>query len=138
MQLGTTDCISTLQTILINTDPSPALLSTIFTPIASALYTILGCLGSKKTADPTLKETIRGLLGTWARIVSAKEVEEMCWRIIEGEGGYWKVDIAGEITQTERYFFVAFYLGEKLIFVSSQARGDRKTFNLYPRSVRRS
>ena len=101
----TTDCISTLQTILINADPSPALLSTVFTPIASALYVILGCLDSKKTVDPALKETIKGLLGTWSRIVSAQEVEEVCWNIIEGEGGYWNVNIAGEITQMERYFF---------------------------------
>ena len=101
----TADCISTLQTILINTDPSPALLSTVFTPIASALYVILGCLESKKTVDPALKETIKGLLGTWSRIVSAQEVEEVCWNIIEGEGGYWNVNIAGEITQMERYFF---------------------------------
>jgi len=104
-RLDTADCISTLQTILINTDPSPALLSAIFTPIASALYAILGCLDSKKTVDPALKEIIKGLLGTWSRIVSAQEVEEVCWSIIEGEGGYWNVNIAGEITQTERYFF---------------------------------
>ena len=104
-QLGTVDCISTLQTLLINTDPSPALLSTVFTPAASALYAILGCLDSKKTTDPALKETIRGLLGTWSRIVSAQEVEEVFWGIIEGEGGYWNVDIAGEVARTERYSF---------------------------------
>lgn len=103
-QLSTAECISTLQTILINTDPSPALLSTVFTSIASALYAILGCLDSKKTVDPALKETVKGLLGTWSRIVSAQEVEEVCWDIIEGEGGYWKVDIAGEIIQATRYF----------------------------------
>lgn len=104
-QPGTTDVISTLQTILINTDPSPSLLSTVFTPIASALYAILGCLDSKKTTDPALRETVKGLLGTWARVVSAQEVELVCWSIIEGEGGYWKVDIAGEVIQTTRYFF---------------------------------
>jgi len=103
-QLSTADCISTLQTILINTDPSPALLSTVFTPIASALYAILGCLDSQKTTDPALKETVKGLLGTWSKIVSAQEVEEVCSGIIGGEGGYWKVDIAGEIIQTARYF----------------------------------
>jgi len=102
-QLTTVDCILTLQTLLTNTDPSPALLSTVFTPISSTLYTILECLDSKKTADPTLKEVIKGLLGTWSRIVSAQEVEEASWGIIEGEGGYWKVDVAGEITQTRRY-----------------------------------
>jgi len=91
------------------------LLSTIFTPIASTLYAILGCLDSKKTADPALKETIKGLLGTWSRIVSAQEVEGVCWSIIGGEGGYWKVNIAGEITQTERCFSTASYLAGKLI-----------------------
>ena len=102
-QLNTADCISILQTILINTDPSPALLSTVFTPISPALYAILGCLDSQKTADPALKETVKGLLGTWSRIVSAQEVEEVGWSIIDGEGGYWKGDIAGEIIQTARY-----------------------------------
>ena len=102
-QLSPTDCISTLQTVLINTDPSPALLSTLFTPIASTLYAIFGCLDSKKTADPALKETVKGLLGTWSRIVSVQEVEEVCWSIVEGEGGYWKMDIAGDIIQIARY-----------------------------------
>ncbi|KAF9649373.1 hypothetical protein BDM02DRAFT_1873427 [Thelephora ganbajun] len=101
-QFTTTGCISTLQTILINTDPSPALLSTIFTPITAALYAVLGCLDSKQTADPALKETVKGLLGTWSRIVSAREVEEVCWGIIEGGGGYWKIDITGDIVQTAR------------------------------------
>ncbi|KAF9782746.1 hypothetical protein BJ322DRAFT_1072320 [Thelephora terrestris] len=99
-QPSITSCISTLQTILINTDPSPVLLSTVFTPIAPALYAILMCLDSKKTADPALRETVKGLLGTWSRIVSAQEAEQVCWSIIEGEGGYWKIDIAGEIVQT--------------------------------------
>lgn len=103
-QPGTTDCILTLQTILTNTDPSPTLLSTVFTPIASALYAILECLDSKKTADPDLRETVKGLLGTWSRIVSAQQVERVCWSIIEGEGGYWKIDIAGEVIQITRYF----------------------------------
>jgi hypothetical protein len=98
-------CISTLQNILTNTDPSPSLLSTVFTSIASALYAIHVCLDSKKTVDPGLRDTVEGLLGTWSRIVSTQEVEQVCWNIIEGEGGYWKVDIAGEIIQTARYFF---------------------------------
>lgn len=102
---GVASCISTLQTLLINTDPSPALLSTVFTPISAMLYAILGYLNSKETADPALRETIRGLLGTWSRIVSTEEVEKVCWSIIEGEGGYWKVDIVGEIVRTMRYFF---------------------------------
>jgi len=113
-QLTATDCISTLQTILINTDPSPALLSTVLTPIASALYTILGSLDSKKTTDPALKETIKGLLGTWSRVVSAREVEEVCWGVIEGEGGYWKVDIVGEVIQTTRYFFCCVLFGSEV------------------------
>ena len=102
--LSTAECISTLQTILVNTDPSPALLSMLLTPIVPALYAILGCLESKKTAEPALRESVKGLLGTWSRIVSAQEVEEVYWGVIEGEGGYWKVDIAGEIIQTARYF----------------------------------
>ena len=119
--LSTTECISTLQTILVNTGPSPALLSTLLTPIAPALYGILAYLESKKTAKPTLRESVKGLLGTWSRIVSAQEVEEACWNIIKGEGGYWKVDIAGEIIQTTRYFARRVPLDESLTFTSSQA-----------------
>lgn len=114
-RLSTATCILTLQAILINTDPSPALLSTVFTPIAPALYAILSCLESKKTTDPALKETIKGLLGTWSRIVSEQEVEQTFWAIIDGEGGYWKVDVAGEIIRTAGYFFLALRSDERLI-----------------------
>lgn len=136
---GVTGCISTLRTLLINTDPSPSLLSTVFTPIASALYAIHECLNSKKTADPGLRETVEGLLGTWFRIVSTQEVEQVCWDIVEGEGGYWKVDIAGGITQAARYLSSRVPGGHvDLTMVLSQARGYRKSIYFHSRDAKRS
>lgn len=95
--------ISTLQLLLVNTDPSPNLVSALFTPIAPSLYTLYSYLESNKTSDPAVKEIVKGLLETWARVAASEEVVEGCWSIIDGKGGYWTADIAGELRRTDRY-----------------------------------
>lgn len=95
--------IYTLQNLILNTDPSPNLVSALFTPIATSLYTLHAYLESSKTSDPAFREVVKGLLETWARVVVTQEVVEVCWLIIDGEGGYWKADIAGELRRTNRY-----------------------------------
>lgn len=94
--------ISTLQILLINTDPSPTFVSALFTPIASSLYALHAHLDSTKTSDPAFKEVLKSLLETWARVVVAEEVTEACWSIIRGDGGYWKTDVAGDIRRSDR------------------------------------
>ena len=50
-----------------------------------------------KTADPILKESLRGLLSTWGRVVESQEGVEMMWSIIEGDGGDWDLLVDGKI-----------------------------------------
>jgi hypothetical protein len=95
--------VNILQMLLINADPSPTLISTLFSPLVPSLHALHAYLESKKTSNPTFRETVKSLLDTWARVVVTQEVIESCWSIIEGEGGYWMVDVAGEIQRTDRY-----------------------------------
>ncbi|CAL1711574.1 unnamed protein product [Somion occarium] len=93
--------LSTIQTLLINTDPSPTLISSLLTPIIPSLYSLLSTLEEHRTSDPALKMTVSGLLSTWGRLVGTEEGIASIWLVIEGEGGYWKVDVAGEVTRIE-------------------------------------
>ena len=88
--------------ILTNTDPSPHLLSTLLSPILPALYNALFCLDDKKTSDPRAKESLRGVLETWGRIVTFDEAVSGLWSIINNEGGEWEVNIAGELMRVGR------------------------------------
>lgn len=89
--------LSTLTTLITNTDPSPTLISTLLSPITSALYALLSHLDHAKTSDPALKESLRGLLTTWGRVSNSKEGINILWAILDGEGGDWKVGIGGHI-----------------------------------------
>ncbi|THH18393.1 hypothetical protein EW146_g2595 [Bondarzewia mesenterica] len=91
-----------LQTFITNTDPSPTVISTVISPIVPALYSLLSILEQTKTADPALKEVVRGLLTTWGRIVEAQEVVAILSACIEDKGGDWTVDVAGELKRVER------------------------------------
>jgi hypothetical protein len=86
-----TKALSTLEILLINADPSPTQNSTLLSPIVSCLYTLMDHLHQIKTADPILKESLRGLLGTWGRVVESQEAVEILWAIIEGDGGDWEL-----------------------------------------------
>jgi len=89
--------ISTLTTILTNTDPSPVLISTLLSPILPPLYAILFYLDGVKTSDPQLKESLKSLLTTWGRVVSLQEVVSVLWTILDDQGGGWETDGEGEI-----------------------------------------
>lgn len=93
--------LTTLQTFLTHADPSPALISKLLTPIIPALFTLSSQLGSLKVADPSLRTSLQGFLGIWGRVVGLKEGIASLWLVIEGEGGDWQVDVAGEIKQKE-------------------------------------
>lgn len=100
--LTPTAALSTLMTFLLHADPSPTLISTLLSPIMTSLYALSAHLDHTKTADPLLKECVNGLLATWGRVVVSEECLENLWRVIEGEGGEWNVDIAGEVKRVER------------------------------------
>lgn len=88
--------------LVTNTDPSPTLISSLLSPIVSALYSLLYHLDQTKTSDPSLKEQLRGLLGTWGRVIGATEALAIMWSVIDGEGGEWRVDLEGQITRLEK------------------------------------
>ena len=97
-----TDAIDVVQTFLTNTDPAPTLVSTTLSPIATSLYALLGTLARVKTADPTLRESVRGLLLTWGRVVPVEEAVAILWACIDGQGGDWTVDISGSVRRVEK------------------------------------
>ncbi|CAK5275656.1 unnamed protein product [Mycena citricolor] len=71
--------LSTITSLLTNTDPSPSLVSSLLFPIASALYSLLYHVDQLKTSDPSLKETLQGHLATWARLTETTEVVAVLW-----------------------------------------------------------
>lgn len=68
-----------------------------------SLYALSAQINYMKTADPMLKESVRGLLATWGRVVELSECLENLWRVLEGAGGDWEVHIAGKIKKVERW-----------------------------------
>ncbi|KAL1755246.1 hypothetical protein FB107DRAFT_213966 [Schizophyllum commune] len=91
-----------LVALVSNTDPSPELMTMLLSPVASALYSLKYHLDRTKTSDPTLKESVGGLLLTWGRIVSAEQGIDTFWRIVDGEGGHWEADLEGSIKRVEK------------------------------------
>lgn len=96
------EAIDIVQTFLTNTDPAPTLVSTTLSPIATSLYALLGTLARVKTSDPTLRESVRGLLLTWGRVVPVEEAVAILWAYIDGQGGDWTVDTSGSVRRVEK------------------------------------
>ena len=92
-----TTALNTLTTLLTNSDPSPKLITSLLSPIVPSLYSLLFHLDSIKTSSPEIKETVRGLLVTWSRIVSASDAVEILWSIFDQEAGQWHSDMDGDI-----------------------------------------
>ncbi|PCH41522.1 hypothetical protein WOLCODRAFT_163168 [Wolfiporia cocos MD-104 SS10] len=93
--------LAVLQTLLTNADPSPTFVTNLLTPIVPPLFAILEHLETSKTSDPALKESVRGFLATWGRLVSASDGVDTLWRVVQAEGGDWKSDIAGDLARVE-------------------------------------
>lgn len=109
LQLTPSQAIRTLQNLLTNTDPSPALISNLLTPIVPSLYELSSALDLVKTSDPALKTTVRGFLRTWGRLVDTIEGIATLWLVVDGEGGQWQVNIVGEIARIERLVLTSSY-----------------------------
>jgi hypothetical protein len=104
------EAIQVIQTFLTNTDPAPTLVSTVTSPIVTSLYALLAALARINTADPTLRESVRGLLVTWGRVVSTDEAVAILWACIEGQGGEWVIDISGRVKRVEQCVYMLFSL----------------------------
>ncbi|KIY73777.1 hypothetical protein CYLTODRAFT_406490 [Cylindrobasidium torrendii FP15055 ss-10] len=90
-----------LTTLLIHADPSPTLISTLVGPIVPALYALQEHLENVKTSDPTILESVRALLATWARITDTDECLGVLWSIVvSGQQDGWKTDFEGNLVRT--------------------------------------
>lgn len=97
-----TAALSTLMAFILHTDPSPILISTLLSPILPSLYTLSARVDRTKTADPLLKESLKGLLLTWGRVVVFIECFDTLWCILEGKGGEWEISVDGEIQKVDQ------------------------------------
>jgi hypothetical protein len=100
--LSPLEAINIVQTFLTNTDPAPTLISTTLSPIATSLFALLGTLARVKTTDPTLRESVRGLLLSWGRVVPVEEAVAILWACLDGQGGDWAVDVSGDVRRVEK------------------------------------
>lgn len=94
--------LATSITLISNIDPSPTLISAILSPITSTLYSLLYYLDQTKTSDPNLKESIRGLLVTWGKIVGTQEGIDVLWSTVESDEGGWDVDLDGQVCKVDK------------------------------------
>jgi hypothetical protein len=94
--------LSRMVTLVTNADPSPALISTLLSPIAPDLYALMYHLDQVKTSDPSLKASLNGLLSMWGRLVSLPEGVDVLWTVLDCTGDDWQVDIDGEISRSEK------------------------------------
>ena len=77
------DALRMLIALLIRMDPSPPLISILVSPVVSSLFGILEHLSDQRTADPELREGVRGAILAWARVVPAKVLVDRLSATIE-------------------------------------------------------
>ncbi|KAF9247101.1 hypothetical protein BU15DRAFT_69941 [Melanogaster broomeanus] len=92
-----TQALSTLTILLLNTDPSPVFISLVLSPVMPALYALMFHLDNAKASDPVLKESVKGLLATWGRVVERQEGVDILWSVLQSDRMHWEVDVAGEV-----------------------------------------
>ncbi|KAK0499796.1 hypothetical protein EDD18DRAFT_1152660 [Armillaria luteobubalina] len=103
-ELNPNTTLTALSTLITNTDPVPTLIATLLSPVISSLYSLLEHLEHVRTSDPTTRETVRGMLETWGRVVEKDEGTRIIWNIVQNEGGDigWKIDLKGLIYQVDK------------------------------------
>jgi len=92
------EALSSISTLIANTEPSPIFISKLLSPILASLYLLSYNLAQYKTADPQLKVSINGLLLSWGKIVDQPEGINVLWSILEaGQGSKWKYNTGGQL-----------------------------------------
>lgn len=82
--------LQTIHTLLLSTDPSPSLFSTLLSPILPSLYSLHAHLSKMGVADPILKEDVWTLMRTWGRVVEEGEGVRVLWSLVdESESSLW-------------------------------------------------
>lgn len=106
-----TTALSTLAILLLNTDPSPAFITDVLSPVVPALYALLYHLDTTKASDPVLKESVKGLLATWGRVVETQDGVNTLWSVIRSKRIDWEVDISGNIRHSApKYAYISWSL----------------------------
>ncbi|ESK92903.1 hypothetical protein Moror_9059 [Moniliophthora roreri MCA 2997] len=95
--------VSTLSSLLANSDPSPELITSLLSPIVPPLYALLYHLESVKISDPTIREAVRDMLLTWSRVMTKSEAVAVLWFILNDQDGKLKVGLDGMIQKTEKF-----------------------------------
>lgn len=101
-----TTALSMLTILLLNTDPSPAFITDVLSPVIPALYALISHLDTMKASDPVLKESVKGLLKTWGRVVEMQDGVNTLWSVIQSERIYWEVDVTGNIKHVAPQYVV--------------------------------
>ncbi|KAF8812411.1 hypothetical protein BYT27DRAFT_6419485 [Phlegmacium glaucopus] len=92
------EALSSISTLISNTEPSPIFISKILSPILPSLYLLSYNLAQFKTADPQLKASINGLLLSWGKIVDQPEGINVLWSILEArQNSEWKYNTDGQL-----------------------------------------
>ena len=96
------EALSSIITLISNTEPSPIFISKILSPILASLYLLSYNLAQYKTADPQLKASVNGLLLSWGKIVDQPEGVNVLWSILEaGQSSEWKYNTDGQLWRFE-------------------------------------
>ena len=92
------EALSSISTLISNSEPSPIFISKILSPILPSLYFLSYTLARYKTADPQLKASISGLLLSWGKIIDRPEGINVLWSILEGgQNSEWKYNTDGQL-----------------------------------------
>ncbi|TEB30240.1 hypothetical protein FA13DRAFT_579051 [Coprinellus micaceus] len=128
--------LSNILIFISNCDPSPELISNLLSPIVPPLYSLSFYLGTQKTSDPQLKESVQGLLVTWGKIVDATKANDTLWALVrEGQQQYWKASLDGSIRlvpEPEEVRRLDILTPEDLKKTQDEGALDTNIFNLYP------
>lgn len=99
--------LETLEAIFARSDPSPLLPKHLLSPIVPSLYALLAQIDHARTADPSLKETVRGLLRIWARTIDVDEAVMGWWLVVNsGDGWGHRDDVYWDIIGMEARVYV--------------------------------
>lgn len=96
-----------LQSLIAHVDPTPFLPKYLISPILPQLYSLYAQLERTRTADPSLKELVKGLLRVWGGTADVEDAIGGWWNVMNSGNGWgfersdvgWS--IVGESVQVE-------------------------------------
>lgn len=95
--------LQALINLLLNSEPTPSVVTELLLPSFPSLYAILDTMERVKTANPIIKGSLSGILTTCGRLASSQEFVEVLWNVIQNKGGSWKIEQGGRIQREPEY-----------------------------------